>query len=137
MEFRKNQLINKTIDEYATTWSHTLDTADYIDKKFLKRIDEYIGRNLKRKFNEIDIYHYLYLQDRGFKLNFYQKLKIYFSGLKPLYLLEKKELEAKNAKKNKKNIKLVFNMIKNKEFKFKRIKNRDVVIADFVGMWSN
>ena len=91
MEFNKNELINNTIDAYATTWSHTLDTGDYIDKKFLQKIDKYIYKNLKKKFAEIEVFHLLYLQDKGIKLGLFQKLKISFSGLKPLYLAEKEE----------------------------------------------
>ena len=91
MEFNKNKLINDTIDAYATTWSHTLDTEDYIDKKFLQKIDKYIYKNLKKKFAEIEVFHLLYLQDKGIKLSWFQKLKISFSGLKPLYLAEKEK----------------------------------------------
>lgn len=93
MEFHKNELIDKTLDAYANTWSHTLDTEDFINPKSLKRIDKYIDKNLKNKFSEIDIYHLLYLQDKGIKLGLFQKLKIFFSGLKPLYLAEKEELK--------------------------------------------
>lgn len=93
MEFNKNKLINQTIDEYATTWSHTLDTEDYIDKKFLQKIDKYIYKNMKKKFYEIEIYHLLYLQEKGIKLGLFEKLKIAFSGLKPLYLTEQKEIK--------------------------------------------
>ncbi|MGN0748176.1 MAG: hypothetical protein ACI4L1_00625 [Christensenellales bacterium] len=92
MEFKKNELINRTIDEYATTWSHTLDTGDFIDAKFLKKIDKYIYNNLKKKFKEIEIYNLLYLQEQGYKLGLFQKLKISFSGLKPLYVSEQEHI---------------------------------------------
>ena len=95
MEFKKNKLINDTIDAYATTWSHTLDTEDYIDKKFLQKIDKYIYKNLKKKFAEIEVFHLLYLQDKGIKLSWFQKLKISFSGLRPIYLAEKEEIKKK------------------------------------------
>lgn len=91
MDFKKNELINKTLDEFSATWSHTLDTEDFIDKKFLKKIDKYIYANLKKKFKEIEIYNLLYLQEKGFELGIFQKLKIYFSGLKPLYEADKRE----------------------------------------------
>lgn len=91
MEFHKNELIDKTLDKYANTWSHTLDTEDFINPKSLKRIDKYIDKNLKNKFSEIDIYHLLFLQDKGVKLGLFQKLRISFSGLKPLYIAEKEE----------------------------------------------
>ena len=101
MEFNKNELINQTIDAYATTWSHTLDTEDFIDKKFLQKIDKYIYKNLKRKFTEIEVFHLLYLQDKGIKLGLFQKLKISFSGLKPLYLAEKEEIKKQEKLKEK------------------------------------
>ena len=101
MEFNKNELINQTIDAYATTWSHTLDTEDYIDKKFLQKIDKYIYKNLKKKFAEIEVYDLLDLQDSGFKLGIFQKLKIFFSGLKPLYLAEKEEQRKQEKLKEK------------------------------------
>jgi len=101
MEFNKNELINKTLDEFANTWAHTLDTEDFINPKSLKRIDKYIDKNLKSKFSEIDIYHYLYLQDKGVKLGLFQKLKISFSGLKPLYLAEKEEVKKREKLKEK------------------------------------
>ena len=48
-------------------------------------------KNLKKKFNEIEIYDLLYLQEHGLKLNLFQKLKIAFSKLKYLYISEQKE----------------------------------------------
>lgn len=92
MEFKKNELINRTIDEYVTTWSHTLDSSDFIDTKFLKKIDKYIYNNLKKKFKEIEIYNLLYLQEQGYKLGLFKKLKILFSGLKPLYVSEQERI---------------------------------------------
>lgn len=91
MQFNKNELINNCIDEYAKTFSHTLNTGDFISPKYLKKIDKYIFKNLKKKFNEIEIYDLLYLQEHGLKLSLFQKLKIAFSKLKYLYISEQKE----------------------------------------------
>ena len=91
MQFNKNELINNCIDEYAKTFSHTLNTCDFISPKYLKKIDKYIFKNLKKKFDEIEIYDLLYLQEHGLKLNLFQKLKIAFSKLKYLYISEQKE----------------------------------------------
>lgn len=93
MEFKKNELINQTLEEYKETWAHTLDTGEFINEKSLNMIDKYIHKNLVKKFKEIDVFHLLFLQEKGFKLDIFQKLKISFSGLKPLYLEEKKEIE--------------------------------------------
>ena len=89
MEFYKNELINVTIDKFSETWSHTLDTGDFVPPKYLKKLDKYIYQNLKKKFKEIEIYHLLYLQENGYKLSLFQKLKISMSGLKPLYFAKK------------------------------------------------
>ena len=99
MEFNKNALINQTISEYAQTWSCTLDTADFINEKYLKKIDKYIYNNLKKKFKEIEVYNLLFLQEKGYKLSIFDKLKINFSGLKPLYLWEKKEFQKQEKAK--------------------------------------
>ncbi len=93
MDFNKNELINQTIDTYAESWSHTMDTEDFIDAKYLKKIDKYLFRNLKSKFNEIEVYNLLHLQEQGYQLGMFQKLRIWLSGLKPLYLSEKQKLE--------------------------------------------
>jgi len=90
MNFNKNKLINKTLDKYYETFSHTLDTADYVPEKFNEKIHKYIYKNLKAKFREIEIFNLLDLQAHGYKLSLLDKLRIWLSGLKPLYLAETK-----------------------------------------------
>ena len=90
MIFKKNEYINETLDRHFETWSHTLDTADFVPKKYLKKIDKLIFNNLKQKLKECEIFNLLYLQDQGYKLGLLQKLKIWLSGLKPLYVSENK-----------------------------------------------
>lgn len=92
MEFRKNELINETLDKHFETWSHTLDTGDFVPAKYLDKIDKMIFKNLKKKLKELEIYNLLYLQEQGRKLGLFEKLKISLSGLKPLYLTEKKNI---------------------------------------------
>lgn len=89
MIFKKNELINETLDKHFETWSHTLDTADYVPSKYLKKIDRMIFINLKKKLKEVEIYNLLYLKDQGLKLSVFQNLKVMLSGLKPLYISEK------------------------------------------------
>lgn len=91
MEFIKNKLMNEVLDEFFATWSHSLDVVDFVPKKFLNKIDKDIYKKFRKKLKEIEIYNLLYLKDMGFKLSLFQKLKIYFSGLKPLYLFEKEK----------------------------------------------
>lgn len=54
LNFNKNKLINKTLDEYYNTFSHTLDTADFVPSKFNERIHKYIYKNMKKAFKKID-----------------------------------------------------------------------------------
>ena len=79
MIFKKNELINETLDKHFETWSHTLDTEDFVPKKYLKKIDKLIFNNLKQKLKECEIFNLLYLQDQGYKLGLFQKLKIWLS----------------------------------------------------------
>ena len=54
INFNKNKLINKTLDKFYETFSHTLDTADYVPDKFNDKISKYIYKNLIRTFKQID-----------------------------------------------------------------------------------
>ena len=54
INYNKNELINKTLDKYYETFSHTLDTADYVPEKFNEKISKYIFKNMKRSFRQID-----------------------------------------------------------------------------------
>ena len=88
MIFNKNKLINKTLDKYYDTFSHTLDTADYVPEKFNNKITKYIYKDLTKKFKEIEIYNLLYIESLGVKLGVFQRLTIWLSGLRPLYNAE-------------------------------------------------
>lgn len=54
LNFNKNELINETLDKYFETFSHTLDTADFVPEKFNKKIHKYIFKNMKKSFRKID-----------------------------------------------------------------------------------
>ena len=60
MIFKKNEYINETLDKHFETWSHTLDTEDFVPKKYLKKIDKLIFNNLKQKLKE-ETEYFLYL----------------------------------------------------------------------------
>lgn len=85
MIFHKNDLINETLDKHFATWMHTSNTADFVPKKYLNYVDRIIFENLKKKLKEVDIYNLLYLELQGYKLGFFDKLKISFSGIRPLF----------------------------------------------------
>lgn len=98
MDYYKNELINKTLKVFYNTFAQTLDTSDFTPKEFNKKIHKYIYKNLKLKFNEIEIYNLLHLQEKGYQLGIFQKLKIFFSGLKPLYIAEQQKLATRKQK---------------------------------------
>ncbi len=68
INFNKNKLINKTLDKYYETFSHTLDTADYVPEKFNSKIHKYIYKNMKKAFRQIDKEDRLYQKDLKRKL---------------------------------------------------------------------
>ena len=54
INFNKNKLINETLDKFYDTFSHTLNTADYVPEKFNIKICRYIFKNMKVAFRKID-----------------------------------------------------------------------------------
>ena len=69
LNFNKNKLINRTLDEYYNTFQHTLDTADYVPTKFNERICKYIYKNMKKAFKQIE------KEDKVFQRNLKKKQK--------------------------------------------------------------
>ena len=107
MEFNKNKLINKTIDKYAETWSHLLNTGDFIKEKYLNKIDGYIYKNMTQKFKEIEIFDLLHKEEIGYSIGIFAKLRIWFSGLRPVYERERNK-QGKAVKRKRKNFILAF-----------------------------
>lgn len=54
INFNKNKLINKVLENYYQTFSMTLDTADYVPEKYNDKIIKYIFKNMKKVFRKID-----------------------------------------------------------------------------------
>ncbi len=54
INYNKNKLINECLVKYYETFSHTLDTADYVPKKYNKKILVYIFKNMKKQFKKLD-----------------------------------------------------------------------------------
>ena len=81
INFNKNKLINQTLDKYYETFSHTLDTADYVPDKFNDKITKYIYKNMKKSFKQID------KEDKKYQREFKKKYK--------LKLKQKKQTENK------------------------------------------
>ena len=69
INYNKNKLINKTLDKFYETFSHTLDTADFVPEQFNIKIGKYIFKNMKKAFRQID------KEDRQYQREFKKKLK--------------------------------------------------------------
>ena len=69
INYNKNKLINTTLDKYYETFSHTLDTVDYVPEKYNKKICRYIFKNMKKAFRVID------REDRKYQREQKRKLK--------------------------------------------------------------
>ena len=54
INYNKNKLINACLIKYYETFSHTLDTADFVPDKFNDKILNYIFKNMKKSFKKID-----------------------------------------------------------------------------------
>ena len=70
MNYNKNELINTTLDKYYETFSHMLDTSDYVPEKFNDKIGKYIFKNLKKSFKLIDG------EDRKYQRKFKKEIKV-------------------------------------------------------------
>ena len=85
IDFNKNELINETLDKYYETFSHTLDTAEYVPEKFNKKITQYIYKNMRKSFRQIDKEDAIYQRNlkniRNPKTKFKDKLKLLFKRL--------------------------------------------------------
>lgn len=54
INYHKNELINEALLKYYETFSHTLDTADFVPEKFNDKISKYIFKNMKKAFRLLD-----------------------------------------------------------------------------------
>lgn len=70
INYNKNKLINECLIKYYETFSHTLDTADFVPEKYNDKINAYIFKNMKRAFKRID------KADKQFQKEFRKKEKL-------------------------------------------------------------
>ena len=54
INYHKNELINECLIRYYETFSHTLDTADFVPDKYNDKILNYIFKNMKKAFKRLD-----------------------------------------------------------------------------------
>ena len=80
INYNKNKLINKTLDKYYETFSHMLDTADFVPEKFNDKISKYIFKNMKKAFRQIDKDDRIYQRELKKKLRAESKNKIVSSN---------------------------------------------------------
>lgn len=77
MNYNKNKLINITLDKYYETFSHTLDTYDFVPEKYNTKVCKYIFKNMKKSFKKID------KEDRIYQRMLKRKEKEKQKALKP------------------------------------------------------
>ena len=99
MEFEKNKLIKKTLREHYALFIETKDTGSFVPEKINKKIINFIYKNMNSKFKQIHIYYLLDLEKRGLKLGIFSKIRVWWSGLRPVFELELREKEAKEREK--------------------------------------
>ena len=80
INYNKNKLINKTLDKYYETFSHMLDTADFVPEKFNDKIGKYIFKNMKKAFKQIDKDDRIYQRELKKRLRAESKNKIVSSN---------------------------------------------------------
>ena len=69
IDFKKNDLYDKILDRYYTSFAKTLDTDDYVPTKFNDLIIKRYFKNMKKDFKAVD---------KMFKVSFIQKIKNFF-----------------------------------------------------------
>ena len=79
LNYNKNKLINRTLDEYYATFSHMLDTSDYVPEKYNEKIGKYIFKNMKKSFKLINQEDRIFQREwkkrqRSKKISFWKKL---------------------------------------------------------------
>ena len=70
INYNKNKLINECLNKYYETFSHTLDTADFVPERYNDKINAYIFKNMKLAFKRID------KADKQFQKEFRKKEKL-------------------------------------------------------------
>ena len=69
MNFHRNDLIDKVLERNFESFEITVDTVDYVPKRYLKKIYRIIYRNLKRQIR------WAKLEDRAYQRKLRQKDK--------------------------------------------------------------
>lgn len=54
INYNKNKLINKCINEYCNSFACMQDTADYIPENYIVKTLAYIYKNMRKQFKKID-----------------------------------------------------------------------------------
>ena len=99
MDFNKNKIIEKSIKSYLDTLATLIDTEDFVKKRYTNSIDRLIYKNFKKKVKEINVYYWLYLEDLGVPLSRLKRLIIWFSGLRSVFDMEKREQAKKEQER--------------------------------------
>ncbi len=54
LNYNKNKLINRCLEEYYNTFSLMLDTRDFVPDKYNNKIQKYIFKNMKKMFKRLN-----------------------------------------------------------------------------------
>lgn len=84
INFNKNKLINQVLEKYYETFSHTLDTADFVPEEYNDKINKYIFKNMRKHFKKID------KEDKRFQRQFNKNNKIKSRAKKKIIKGDKK-----------------------------------------------
>jgi len=99
MEFLKNDYIDKINERTYQSFAVMLDTDQFVESKYNKKIAKSIYKNMRQKYGKINAYYLLELEDMGLKLNIFQRLYIAFSNVRPIYEVEKAERQKQEREK--------------------------------------
>ena len=117
MEFIKNKLIKEVLKEYYEVFAMTLNTNRFVPVKINKKIVKYIFKNMQAKFRDINIYYLLTLKYNGIRLGIISRIRIWLSGLEPVFNFEMNKIEEKQKLKEEKKKELELKKIKRKKYK--------------------
>ena len=53
IDFSRNKMLRKIFQNYATTFSLTLDTEDFMNRKYIDKFNKYVWKDMRRNLRKI------------------------------------------------------------------------------------